>query len=100
MSCSAVVEVEPTLLFGDAVCPRCGSLIWFAKDESGARRLDLPRADEIVVRVRELIAARAGVEVIRVTGDVEQLGELGLDSLDYVEVVMAVEDEFGFNWPV
>ena len=35
----------------------------------------------------------------QVTGDSHFINDLGLDSLDHVEVIMAVEDEFGFEIP-
>ncbi len=34
---------------------------------------------------------------IKVTMDSHFINELGLDSLDHVEVIMAMEDEFGFE---
>ncbi|KAF5296512.1 hypothetical protein FQR65_LT01501 [Abscondita terminalis] len=39
------------------------------------------------------------VDVCKLTLDSHFINDLGLDSLDHVEVIMAIEDEFGFEIP-
>jgi len=39
------------------------------------------------------------VDVGKLTIDSHFMNDLGLDSLDHVEVIMAIEDEFGFEIP-
>ena len=39
------------------------------------------------------------VSILQVSLDSHFINDLGLDSLDHVEVIMAVEDEFGFEIP-
>jgi acyl carrier protein len=46
-------------------------------------------------RVRELIAEQLGVTVEQVVTDANLVSDLGADSLDVVEFVMALEDEMG-----
>ena len=46
-------------------------------------------------RVRGIIAERLGVDEEKVTEDAEFIGDLNADSLDLVEVIMAMEQEFG-----
>ena len=45
-------------------------------------------------RVRSIIAERLGVDEDKVTMDAEFVGDLNADSLDLVEVIMALEQEF------
>ncbi len=45
-------------------------------------------------RVRGIVAERLGVDEEKVTMDAEFIGDLNADSLDLVEVIMAMEQEF------
>lgn len=45
-------------------------------------------------RVKEIIAEQLGVELDQVTDDANLMDDLGADSLDTVELVMALEEEF------
>jgi acyl carrier protein len=50
-------------------------------------------------RVKEIIASELGVEIEKVTDDAHFVDDLGADSLDTVELVMAFEEEFGIEIP-
>jgi acyl carrier protein len=50
-------------------------------------------------RVREIIVNELGVEPEKVTDDASFVEDLGADSLDTVELVMAFEEEFGLDIP-
>lgn len=50
-------------------------------------------------RVREIIVEQLGVEPSAVTPDASFIDDLGADSLDTVELVMAFEEEFGIEIP-
>jgi len=50
-------------------------------------------------RVREIIINELGVEPDKVTNDASFVEDLGADSLDTVELVMAFEEEFGVDIP-
>ncbi len=54
---------------------------------------------EIATRVKEIIAQELGVEGEKVTDDANFVEDLGADSLDTVELVMAFEEEFGIEIP-
>jgi acyl carrier protein len=56
-------------------------------------------ADSIADRVKEIIVNELGVEVEKVTPDASFVEDLGADSLDTVELVMAFEEEFGIDIP-
>lgn len=50
-------------------------------------------------RVREIIANELGVEMEKVSEDANFVEDLGADSLDTVELVMAFEEEFEIEIP-
>ena len=50
-------------------------------------------------RVRDLIVEQLGVNVDQVTSEASFVDDLGADSLDTVELVMAFEEEFGCEIP-
>ena len=54
---------------------------------------------DIEVRVKKIIAEQLGVDEAKVIGDKAFVADLGADSLDTVELVMALEDEFGIEIP-
>jgi acyl carrier protein len=54
---------------------------------------------DIEVRVKKIIAEQLGVEESQVTNEKSFVADLGADSLDTVELVMALEDEFGIEIP-
>lgn len=45
--------------------------------------------------VRDIIANQLGIDKSRVTLESDIVNDLGLDSLDVVELVMAIEEEYG-----
>ncbi|CAN5517233.1 acyl carrier protein [soil metagenome] len=45
--------------------------------------------------VQGIVSERLGVDVDKVTMEAEFIGDLNADSLDLVEVIMALEQEFG-----
>ena len=56
-------------------------------------------ADNIEARVKEIIVNELGVEAEKVTREASFVEDLGADSLDTVELVMAFEEEFGLEIP-
>jgi len=50
-------------------------------------------------RVKELIVEQLGVEASQVTERAKFVDDLGADSLDTVELVMALEEEFSIEIP-
>ena len=54
---------------------------------------------DIEARVKKIIAEQLGVEEGQVTHEKSFVADLGADSLDTVELVMALEDEFGIEIP-
>ena len=53
----------------------------------------------IAEKVKELIAKQLGKSVDQITDDKEVVADLGADSLDVVEMLMTLEEEFGITIP-
>ena len=54
---------------------------------------------ETAERVKKIVVEHLGVEQDKVTEDASFIDDLGADSLDIVELVMAFEEEFGVEIP-
>lgn len=50
-------------------------------------------------KIKKLIADKLGVEESQITPEAKFIEDLGADSLDTVELLMALEDEFGVKIP-
>jgi acyl carrier protein len=72
--CENVVRVEPSGPIGDAPCPRCGSLLLY-------------------------VAESLGISPEKLSLETSFTNDLGADSLDTVELVMELEEEFDINIP-
>ena len=54
---------------------------------------------ETADRVKKIVVEHLGVEAEKVTEDASFIDDLGADSLDIVELVMAFEEEFDIEIP-
>ena len=54
---------------------------------------------ETADRVKKIVVEHLGVESEKVTEEASFIDDLGADSLDIVELVMAFEEEFGVEIP-
>ena len=52
-------------------------------------------SDDISSKVKKIVADHLGIEEAKVTEESSFIDDLGADSLDTVELVMALEEEFG-----
>ncbi len=55
--------------------------------------------EEILAKVKSVVADKLNVGEDQVTSDAKFVEDLGADSLDQVELIMALEDEFGLKIP-
>ena len=55
--------------------------------------------EEIFNKVKEIIVEQLGVAETAVVGDASFIDDLGADSLDIVELIMALEEEFDIEIP-
>ena len=51
--------------------------------------------EEVSGKVKKMVADHLGVDEVKVTEEANFIDDLGADSLDTVELVMAFEEEFG-----
>jgi len=56
-------------------------------------------ANDLWDRIQSIVAEQLGVEPAEVTKDASILDDLGADSLDVVELVMALEEAFDIEIP-
>ena len=54
---------------------------------------------DVAQRVKKIVVEHLGVEADKVTDNASFIDDLGADSLDTVELVMAFEEEFGCEIP-
>ncbi len=54
---------------------------------------------EVLEKVKKIIVDHLGVEEDKVVAEASFIDDLGADSLDQVELVMAFEEEFGIEIP-
>lgn len=54
---------------------------------------------DVFEEVRDIVIEQLGVEESEVTMEASFLDDLGADSLDIVELIMAFEEEFGMEIP-
>lgn len=82
--CGAETPIEYSLS-GDATCPKCGGLLW--------------GSDAIFVQLKNIIAEQLGVDPDKISAETSIINDLGADSLDTVELVMELEEEFDIKIP-
>jgi len=56
-------------------------------------------SDAMTGKIRGLVAEQLGVDIESLTPEANILEDLGADSLDVVELVMAIEEEFDIEIP-
>ena len=56
-------------------------------------------SDDISSKVKKIVADHLGIEESKVNDDSSFIDDLGADSLDTVELVMAFEEKFGIEIP-
>jgi acyl carrier protein len=56
-------------------------------------------AASVIERVKDIVADNLGVDREKITPETSFVNDLGADSLDTVELVMELEEEFDINIP-
>jgi len=65
----------------------------------GGGELEVMSSEEILERIKAIIVEQLGVVDTSVTMEASFIDDLGADSLDIVELVMAIEEEFDIEIP-
>jgi len=90
------------MLSDPRISPRGGASLRDKKiDRQGQSRGKVTEMSEsdIAARVKKIVVEHLGVEDAKVTENASFVDDLGADSLDTVELVMAFEEEFGCEIP-
>jgi acyl carrier protein len=66
---------------------------------SGQRQQEIFVMSETADKVKKIVVEHLGVEEAKVTPEASFIDDLGADSLDTVELVMAFEEAFGVEIP-
>jgi acyl carrier protein len=67
--------------------------------QQAIRDEDQTTMSDVAERVRKIVVEHLGVDADKVVDDANFIEDLGADSLDTVELVMAFEEEFGVEIP-
>jgi acyl carrier protein len=70
-----------------------------ARDVSGTCPRRIHKVASVQDRVIEIVASQLGVSKEKITPETSFINDLGADSLDTVELVMELEEEFEINIP-
>ncbi len=83
--CGTDLKLEPSEPAGDAPCPRCGHLLWFAWEDLGDVQVIKPTGKvchaESLKRLFESLEMRRGMQLVLDLGDVQFLSSDALGKL-------------------
>ena len=91
--CAANVDVEHSILFGDATCPNCGSLLWYYGDPADRIFLGHQSSTSLRDLAIKRMATQLGVSPAELMHNPPRWDDL--DSLDSVEIMMMFEEFAG-----
>jgi acyl carrier protein len=74
-------------------------LRWFRVEDRAQSKKEVLTMSDIGERVKKIVVEHLGVEPDKVIESASFIDDLGADSLDTVELVMAFEEEFGCEIP-
>lgn len=69
---------------------------WASNREAGKEHMAASR-EEIYERVKEVLVEQLGIEESQITDEASFQQDLDADSLDLVELIMELEDQFGIK---
>jgi acyl carrier protein len=81
------------------LCPDCSAAAGLIPCATNTNRTNFMAEKSIEEKVKDIIVEQLGVNPEQVTPQASFIEDLGADSLDIVELVMAFEEEFGVEVP-
>jgi acyl carrier protein len=69
------------------------------KNELEGKETDMAVREEITARVKSIVVEQLGVDAEKVVPEALFVEDLGADSLDIVELIMALEEEYDMEIP-
>src|SRR5262249_18332308 len=97
--CGADVTLDTGQKHGEAPCPKCGKPVWYSKDTTGSRLYDAATVTAIKDKIAQILKDNLGANPESVTYSTSFVEDIGADSLDIVQLVMALEESFGVTIP-
>src|SRR5437868_1676330 len=79
--------------------PATGRRTALSSTDFAVYRRGIKRMSDVADRVKKIVVEHLGVDEAKVTENASFIDDLGADSLDTVELVMAFEEEFGCEIP-
>ncbi len=73
--------------------------LWEGYSDHQATNCDGFMSENSEAKIKDIIVEQLGVNADQVTPEAKMIEDLGADSLDAVELVMAIEEEFGIEIP-
>jgi acyl carrier protein len=75
------------------------------RDPSNIAAIAAPRPEEQNVpttfdKVAQIIASTSEIDIARITPESHTIDDLGIDSLDFLDIVFAIDKEFGIKVPL
>ena len=97
--CGALVCIDPSGPSGDAPCPSCGVLLWFLAPRTACASMRRTGSPPSAKDVADVLARLLRIRKEELTRSFSSIEDFGLYSLDIVELVMELEEEFEFTIP-
>jgi acyl carrier protein len=96
--CGALLA-DPVERSGTVPCVSCKRPLWFTRAPDGVWFHDPADVAAIRARVVRVVCENLGVNPDEITDAMSFTGNIGADTLDIVEFVMELEEEFGVTIP-
>ncbi len=97
--CGSDANIDAAQKHGDASCPKCSGPLWYSKDPAGARLYKLSAVTPIKDQIGQILKDNLGANPDSITYQTSFVEDIGADSLDIVQLVMALEERFGVTIP-
>jgi hypothetical protein len=98
--CGGDVRIDPSLFWGDAPCPKCGTLLWFiGNPPEDYVFYEYEAAEFIRERFLERLSKELGVSKHELEANPVWARAKVFDSLDLLEVMMELEELDSGNGP-
>jgi acyl carrier protein len=97
--CDKPICIAPSHPPGDAPCPNCGTLLWFFASSAGVRFYESKMVAPLRDKILQIICMNLGVNQEQVTSTTAFVAAVGGNSLDIVELILELEEEFDVAIP-
>lgn len=91
--CQAHVVIEPSIVIGDAPCPKCGHLLWFFHTPEQVRVFNTSQTQTKRFRLVKHVADQLGISPTQLLASEDLCEELAIDSLEMMELMIEAEEE-------